>query len=95
MISLIHAYLENRETFMENFIDQGEGFKKVEKNLFGSESSLRGKANKAFMSTMITLQRKGTLGRTNQILTESSHVSNLNLLNLTILLGVIILQFFI
>lgn len=43
---------------------------------------------------MITLQRKGTLGRTNQILSESSHVSNLNLLNLTILLGVIILQFF-
>lgn len=42
---------------------------------------------------MITLQRKGTLGRTNQILSESSHVSNLNLLNLTILLGVIILQF--
>lgn len=43
---------------------------------------------------MITLQRKGTLGRTNQILSESSHVSHLNLLNLTILLGVIILQFF-
>ena len=34
MISLIHAYLENRETFMENFIDQEEGFKKVEKPIW-------------------------------------------------------------
>ena len=34
VISLIHAYLENRETFMENFIDQEEGFKKVEKPIW-------------------------------------------------------------